>query len=921
MRKKISFNTLIILFLSFSVALSANAAWPILNENDMEQFIQTFPGMYEEYVQLGLKVNPETGKIEGSEKLKRDQEVKRILKANGWNFMFWPKLQTIVRGYSLIKQAEFTTHHGANIEKFVNDLTSAQWMTPEKKAELEAFYSKLKRDTASAADLKRQQVNSKDLKLIQNSIGALDTVMAKIAKSVWDKALAGKGNGTAQSAAPASNLLPVAGSVTGTPQQDFSHSTQADALTQIVGSVTSPRSQIKKVTVIREDGGRVSWSPRGDQLLIDQLDKDGYYDLYLIDPDGGNEQCLTCDTGNALSNGHHGTAEWHPSGEAIVFQSQKKSAVGNWGKDIAAKPGFGRHMDLWLMDLKTRRFHQLTHTQDTDDTGVLHPHFSHDGTKLTWSEMYEKPSAFKPAGQAGYWKLKVADFAWVDGTPQLSNVQTYQPGGPGLYENHGLTPDQGKILFTATFESKKSLDFFTTANIYLYDIAANKVQKLSTEKYNEHAHYYPDKKRILWMTSMQNPTRGTDYWSMNPDGSQKMRLTDFNNQDLPTYKGKMVISADSSFNPDGTKLVAYLQLNLLTQNGPIVVIDLSENEVTDVAQAPTHQVEEPNNPQPEALPLDIPEPPSKPSAVTKPQEEPLVSGGSTPLPPGATSGTANGHCWKHVSFSASYTGKHSSGHGTGKVFHQVQPGMYKEKWEFDIQNPGKNSKGSIYQEHPGEIVIPGDEICLGTEKMIKLDTLPSSRQYVCGIEPELGGKFCVEGRGNEKHAFYLFEEEDIENLSSFSPGNIPTHTQNIAGIQAVCFQTQEDGNRFTTCMHPEYAIIMRLHFNFSDGETMDLTATSFQVAEQPDNVFTPDGPMIDPFEKSEELGMIKQVLEETQAGQAGAGYDKLVDKIVEQIQGASRDKQQAEMLKQMLKEKLKNSSIEDILKEAGVEAP
>ena len=159
-----------------------------------------------------------------------------------------------------------------------------------------------------------------------------------------------------------------------------------------------------------------------------------------------------------------------------------------------------------------------------------------------------------------------------------------------------------------------------------------------------------------------------------------------------------------------------------------------------------------------------------------------------------------------------------------------------------------------------------------------------ARQVICGNEPEFGGKFCAEARGNEKHAFHLFEEEDIERLTSFSPGDIHTGTQNIAGIPSVCFQTQEDGNRFTTCMHPEYAIIMKLHFIFSDGENMDLTATSFEVAEQPDSIFTADGPMINPFEKSAKLGMIKQLLEETKVGQAGDGYDKLVDKIVDQIQ-------------------------------------
>ena len=77
---------------------------------------------------------------------------------------------------------------------------------------------------------------------------------------------------------------------------------------------------------------------------------------------------------------------------------------------------------------------------------------------------------------------------------------------------------------------------------------------------------------------------------------------------------------------------------------------------------------------------------------------------------------------------------------------------------------------------------------------------------------------------------------------------------------------------------------MRLHLVASDGEHMDLTATSFQVGEQPDSLFVPDGPIIDPFEKSPELRMIKQMLEETKAGQAGVGYDKMIDQIFSQKQ-------------------------------------
>ncbi len=342
---------------------------------------------------------------------------------------------------------------------------------------------------------------------------------------------------------------------------------------QIVGSVDSSRGSVKKIAVLRESGGRVSWSPRGDVILFDQKGNDGYYDVHTMRPDGSNEKCLTCESGGILSKGHKGTAEWHPSGDFIVFQSQKKKDTGNWGRNLAATPGFGRYMDVWLMKLNTRELYQLTHTADTDDTGVLHPHFSRDGRQLTWSEMYEKPQLLNKAKKIGFWKLKLADFAFSDEQPTLTNVRSFEPAGTGFYENHGLSPDGSKLLFTAKVAAESTSHEFV-ANIYHYDIASSKLRKLTSKKYNEHAHYVPGTNRILWMSSMGNPTRGTDYWSMKPNGRDKRRITDFNNSKLPTYHRKVIVGADSSLSPDGKKLVAYLQVNLLTQEGLIVLIDL-----------------------------------------------------------------------------------------------------------------------------------------------------------------------------------------------------------------------------------------------------------------------------------------------------------------------------------------------------------
>ena len=341
-------------------------------------------------------------------------------------------------------------------------------------------------------------------------------------------------------------------------------------LTQILGSARSAHGRVKKITAVRASGGRVSWSHDGEFILSDRKGADGYYDIYRMRPDGSDEICLTCDQQATLGKGHIGQPEWHPSGKYMVFQAQKKLRQGNWGRDLAATPGFGRHSDLWLMELATRRCFRLTDTPENESSGVLHPHFSHDGSKLTWSEMSAAPSSVHGFGQ---WEIKVADFAFKDRGPVLSDVKSLLPGKAGWYENHGLSQDNRTLLFTSSFASNKAF----RANVYRYHIDQARLDLLADTKWNEHATYSPSGNRIVWMTGRNNLNAGTDYWAMNPDGSDKVRLTDFNNPSLPTYKHRAIVAADASLSPDGKYLIAYLQVNLVTQEGVTVLIELGDD--------------------------------------------------------------------------------------------------------------------------------------------------------------------------------------------------------------------------------------------------------------------------------------------------------------------------------------------------------
>lgn len=124
------------------------------------------------------------------------------------------------------------------------------------------------------------------------------------------------------------------------------------------------------VRTIKEDGGRVDWSRSGNNLIaFDKLGADGYFDVYVMKPDGSDENCLT-DKPGLLPQKHNGQPAWHPSGEYIVFQAEKEFHYGssNW-----SVPGSGINCDLWVVTSDGNSFYQLTDLPLLPPRGVLHP--------------------------------------------------------------------------------------------------------------------------------------------------------------------------------------------------------------------------------------------------------------------------------------------------------------------------------------------------------------------------------------------------------------------------------------------------------------------------------------------------------------------------------------------------------------------
>ena len=160
------------------------------------------------------------------------------------------------------------------------------------------------------------------------------------------------------------------------------------------------------------------------------------------------------------------------------------------------------------------------------------------------------------------------EIAVGDNGPELSDIQTLDPLGNAFYETHCFSPDDRSILFSTTKEPGD----FRHMNIVRMNLATGHTEMLTDpalEQWNEHAQFSPDGSRIVWISSMgidqdlSKANKGvvkTDYWMMNADGSNKHRLTYFNEPGAPEYRPSENIASDLSWSPDGKAIVVYVQM-------------------------------------------------------------------------------------------------------------------------------------------------------------------------------------------------------------------------------------------------------------------------------------------------------------------------------------------------------------------------
>lgn len=284
--------------------------------------------------------------------------------------------------------------------------------------------------------------------------------------------------------------------------------------------------------LMAKNGGRVSYNKVNNLIAYDQLGTDGYYDVWTMKPDGSSRKCLTS-TNKAMSK-NNGNPCWDPSGKFIVFQSQDPSYRMKY--ENFATPGIGINNNIYITDKNGSSFWRFSKVRNGG--GSLHPQFSPTGKRLMWG------NAIPSDNPIGGWEMMEFQIS-LNGQPKLVEMNTLNPGHMQLYETHGYSPDGKRIIFSGIPSGKGYFDM----DIYTCNLDETDQKKLtSNSDWDEHAHYSPDGKKIVWASSSgTNCAKDTaklqmDYWVMNADGSGKKRLTYFNDPKSPQFLGKVVAS-------------------------------------------------------------------------------------------------------------------------------------------------------------------------------------------------------------------------------------------------------------------------------------------------------------------------------------------------------------------------------------------
>jgi len=291
--------------------------------------------------------------------------------------------------------------------------------------------------------------------------------------------------------------------------------------------------KIKKDTVIAQDAVGPSWIswdalPNADLVYVDQKS----WDLWVMDEDGNNKQCLTCYDNNILGinfpldkedNIHwKGDPEAHPYLPIIFLKVENENSD---HKVLFNTPSIGWDNDIWALDVKEKKYYRLTNLELGQ--GVQHSAISEDGVWYVYPLRYDMGT---PGKNFGLDKIVFSKLEINKVGISLSKQFEDEPKGQMYYEPNDIhkNPSGSYTLLYSGTDGR-------IANPHSYEwsegnyLGKDKTLQETPSLHEEFFMFSPDGKKISLMKGEMFLGRYfADLHISNPDFTEIQRITYYN---------------------------------------------------------------------------------------------------------------------------------------------------------------------------------------------------------------------------------------------------------------------------------------------------------------------------------------------------------------------------------------------------------